>query len=122
MIHHGIFGPFRIGFSGALDTAFTLLPQYLQRLGMSTHMIGKVSSASIVSPLLSFSLSFSGSGAVPVAMSLSECACSTCFFLCVSLCLVLARCFFSRCVPDRSGTWVTANAHNSRGRAVLTRT
>jgi arylsulfatase B len=42
MIHHGIFAPFRIGFSGALDSAFTLLPQYLQRLGMRTHMIGKV--------------------------------------------------------------------------------
>ena len=31
MIHHSIFGPFRIGFAGALDTAFTLLPQYLQQ-------------------------------------------------------------------------------------------
>jgi hypothetical protein len=41
MIHHGIFGPFRIGFAGALDTAFTLLPQYLQRLGMQTHAVGK---------------------------------------------------------------------------------
>ena len=46
MIHHGIFGPFRIGFSGALDTAFTLLPQYLKQLGLSTHMIGKVRRAS----------------------------------------------------------------------------
>jgi arylsulfatase A-like enzyme len=41
MIHHSIFGPFRIGFAGALDTAFTLLPQYLQRLGYQTHAIGK---------------------------------------------------------------------------------
>ena len=41
MIHHAIFGPFRGGFAGALDTAFTLLPQYLQRLGMQTHMVGK---------------------------------------------------------------------------------
>ena len=47
MIHHGIFGPFRIGFSGSLDTAFTLLPQYFKELGLSTHMIGKVSEAII---------------------------------------------------------------------------
>ena len=33
MIHHGIFEPFGIGNSGALDPAFTLLPQYLKRLG-----------------------------------------------------------------------------------------
>jgi arylsulfatase A-like enzyme len=32
MIHHSVYGPFRVGGPESLDTAFTLLPQYLQRL------------------------------------------------------------------------------------------
>ena len=32
MIHHSVFGPFRGGGPEALDSAFTLLPQYLRRL------------------------------------------------------------------------------------------
>jgi arylsulfatase A-like enzyme len=41
MIHHGVFSPFAIGNPGALDSAFTLMPEYLKRLGFATHMIGK---------------------------------------------------------------------------------